>query len=83
MEDIDEICSLLNEIFPSSQLTITSPLLDTVSLANAESVLFSADGKGKISKLNEFNENTLVPLEPTDTRMDTECVIDRILRIPL
>ena len=83
MEDIDEICSLLNETFPSSQLTITSPLLDTVTPAKRESVLSGADGKGKIIKLNEFNDNTLIPLEPTDTRMDTECVFDRILRNPL
>ena len=83
MEDIDEICSLLNDTFPSSQLTITSPLLDTVTPAKRESVLSGADGKGKIIKLNEFNDNTLIPLEPTDTRMDTECVFDRILRNPL
>ena len=83
MEDIDEICSLLNETFPSSQLTITSPLLDMVTPAKRESVLSGADGKGKIIKLNEFNDNTLIPLEPTDTRMDTECVFDRILRNPL
>ena len=53
MEDIDEICSLLNETFPSSQLTITSPLLDTVTPAKRESVLSGADGKGKIIKLND------------------------------
>ena len=56
MEDIDEICSLLNETFPSSQLTITSPQLDKVTPANRESVLSDADGKGKIIKLNEFND---------------------------
>ena len=83
MEDIDEICSLLNETFPSSQLTITSPLLDTVTPAERESVLSGPDGKGKIIKLNEFNDNTLIPLEPTDTRMDTECVFNCVLRNPL
>ena len=82
MEDIDEICSLLNDTFPSSQLNITSPLLDTVTPAKRESVLSGADGKGKIIKLNEFNDNTLYPLEPTDTRMDIECVFDGILRNP-
>ena len=82
MEDIDEICSLLNETFLSSQLTITSPLLDTVTSAKRESVLSGADGKWKIIKLNEFNDNTLIPLEPTDTRMDTECVFDCVLRNP-
>ena len=60
MEGIDEICSLLNDTFPSSQLTITSPLLDTVTPAKRESVLSGADGKGKIIKLNEFNDNTLI-----------------------
>ena len=83
MEDIDEICSLLNDTIPSSQLTITSPLLDTVTPAKRESVLSGADGKKKIIKLNEFNDNTLIPLEPTDTRMDTECVFDCVLRNPL
>ena len=83
MEDIDEICSLLNETFPSSQLTITSPLLDTVTSAKRESVLSGADGKGTIIKLNEFNDNTLISLEPTYTRMDTECVFDFVFRNPL
>ena len=46
-------------------------------------MLSGADGKRKVIKLNEFNDNTLIPLEPTDTRMDTECVFDRILRNPL
>ena len=45
-EDIDKICSLLNDTFPSSQLTMTSPLLDTVTPAKRESVLFDTDGKG-------------------------------------
>ena len=31
----------------------------------------------------EFNDNTIIPLEPTDTRMDTECVFDCIHRNPL
>ena len=44
MEDIDEICSLLSDTFPSSQLTITSPLLDTVTPAKRESVLSGGDG---------------------------------------
>ena len=83
MEDIDEICSLLNDTFPNSQLTITSPLLVSVTPAKRESVVSGADGKRKITKLNEFNDNTFIPLEPTDTRMDTECVFDRILRKPL
>ena len=39
MEDIDEICSLLNDTFPSSQIAITSPLLDIVTPAKRESVL--------------------------------------------
>ena len=75
MEDIAEICSLLNDTFPSSQLNIKSPLLDTVSSAKRESVLSDADGTGKIIKLSEFNDNTLIPFGPTDTRMDTECVL--------
>ena len=83
IEDIDEICSLLNDTFPSSQLTITSPLLYTLTPAKRDSVLSGADGKGKIIKLNEFNDNTLIPLQPTDTRIETECVFDRILRNPL
>ena len=83
MEDIDQICSLLNETFPSSQLIMTSPLLDTVTTAKRESVLSAADGKWKIIKLNKFNDNTLIPLEPTETRMDTECVFDCALRNPL
>ena len=58
MEDIDEICALLNDTFPNSQLTMTSPLLDTVTPAKRESVLSDTDGKGKVIKLNEFNNNT-------------------------
>ena len=61
-EDIDEICSLLNDTFPSSQLTVTSPLLDTAAPAKRESVLSDSDGKSKVIKLNEFNDNTLIPL---------------------
>ena len=53
MEDIDKICSLLNDTFPSSQLTITSTLLDSVTPAKRESVLSGADEKGKIIKPNE------------------------------
>ena len=62
---------------------MTSPLLDTVTTAKRESVLSAADGKWKIIKLNKFNDNTLIPLEPTETRMDTECVFDCALRNPL
>ena len=79
MEDIDEICSTLNKTFPSSQLTMTSPLFDLVTPAKRECVLSGADGKGKIIKLNKLNDNTLIPLERTYTRMDTESVIDCIL----
>ena len=46
-------------------------------------MLSGADGKGKIIKLNEFNDNTLIPLEQTNTRMDTECVFDCVLHNPL
>ena len=83
MEDIGEICSLLNDTFPSSQLTMTSPLLDTVTPAKRESVLSDTDGKGKVIKLNVFNDNTPIPLEAIETRMDTKCVFDCILRNPL
>ena len=83
MEDIDEICSLLNDTFPSSQIAITSALLDIVTPAKRESVLSDTDGKGKVIKLNEFNDNTLIPLESIETRMDTECVFDCMLRNPL
>ena len=44
MEEIDEICSLLNDTFPSSQLSMTSPLAP----AKRESVLTDSDGKSKI-----------------------------------
>ena len=67
MEDIDEICSLLNDTFPSSQLTMTSPLFDTVTPAKREFVLSDTDGKGEVIKLNEFNDNTLIPLESIET----------------
>ena len=46
-------------------------------------MLSGADGKGKIIKLNELNDNALIPLEPTDTQMDSECVFDCVLRNPL
>ena len=81
-EDIDEICSLLNDTFPSSQLTVTSPLLDTAAPAKRESVLSDSDGKSKVIKLNEFNDNTLIPLESIHVPMDAECVFDGILRDP-
>ena len=81
-EDIDEICSLLNDTFPSSQLTVTSPLLDTAAPAKRESVLSDSDGKSKVIKLNEFNNNTLIPLESIHVPMDAECVFDGILRDP-
>ena len=45
---------------------MTSPLLDTVTPAKRESMLSGADGKGTIIKLNEFNDNSLIPLEPID-----------------
>ena len=45
-----------------------SPLFDTVTPDKREFVLSGSDGKGKIIKINEFNDNTLIPLEPTDTR---------------
>ena len=83
MKDIDEICPLLNETFPTSQPTMTSPLLDAVTPAKRESVLSGVDGRGKIIKLNEFIDNTPISLEPTDTRMDTESVFDCVLRNPL
>ena len=46
---------LLNDTFPSSQLTTTSPLLDVVVPARRESVLSAADGKAKVLKLTKFN----------------------------
>ena len=39
--------------------------------------------KQAVFELNEFNGNTNIPLDPTDNRMDTKCVFDRILRNPL
>ena len=68
---IDEICSLLNDTFPSSQLP-----------AKRESVLSDSNGKSKVIKLNEFNDNTLIPLESIHVPMDAECVFDGILRDP-
>ena len=38
--------------------------------------------KGVI-KLNEFNDNTLIPLESIEKRIDIECIFDCILRNPL
>ena len=46
-------------------------------------MLSGAGGKGKIIKLNKFNDNTFIPLEPTDTPMDTECAFDCVLINPL
>ena len=67
MEDIDEICSLLNDTFPCSQLTITYPLLDTVTPVKRESVLYYTDGKEKVIKLNDFNDSTLIPFGSIET----------------
>ena len=89
IEDIDEICSLLNETFPSSQLTMT-PLPEAIAPAKRESVQYIYDGKGKIIKLYEFNANTISPLEVVD-KMDitefiesplSECIFDAIIRDP-
>ena len=89
IEDIDEICSLLNETFPSSQLTMT-PLPEAIAPAKRESVPNISDGKGKIIKLYEFNANTISPLEVVD-KMDitefielplSECIFDAIIRDP-
>ena len=46
-------------------------------------MLSDTDGKGKVMKLNEFSDNTLIQLESKETRMDTECIFDCILRNPL
>ena len=84
-EDIDEICSLLNDTFPSSQSTMT-PLLEAIAPAKI------SDGKGKIIKLHEYNDNTVIPLEAIDKmdvtefivspRQDPECIFDAMIRDP-
>ena len=51
MEEIDEICSLLNDNFPSSPLTITSPMLDTVTPAMAYYIIIRLD-ESSISSLH-------------------------------
>lgn len=68
----------MNETFPSFKLTISSPLLDAVTPAKRDLLYLGADGKGKIIRLNEFNDNTLIPLKLTDTPMDTETLFDYI-----
>ena len=67
IEDIDEICSLLNDTFPSSQLTMRSPLQEVIAPAKREFGLNISDGKGKRIKLHEFSDNTIIPLEVIDT----------------
>ena len=77
-------CSLLNDTFPSSQSTMTP--------ATRQSVPSISDGKGKIIKLHEFNDNTIIPLEVIDKmdviefivspRQDPECIFDAIIRDP-
>ena len=62
VEYIDEICSLLNDTFPSSQLTMT-PLTEAIAPAKRDSVPNISDGRGKIIKLHEFNADTISPLE--------------------
>ena len=66
MEHIGEICSLLNDTFPSSQLTITSPLLNTVTPAK-ENLCYLILMEKVVIKLNEFNDNILIPLESIET----------------
>ena len=70
-EDIDEICSLLYDTSPSSQSTMT-PLLEAIVPAKRQSVPSISDGKGKIIKLHEFNDNTTIPLEVIDKMDVTE-----------
>ena len=48
MEDIDETCSLLNGAFPSSQLTITSPMLGIVTPARVNICFQAVMRKGKL-----------------------------------
>ena len=71
----------VNDTFPSSQLTITSPLLGAVVPDKRESVLSTADGK--LKSLNLRNSMIIAhTLESSDTRMDAECIFDRIIRNP-
>ena len=74
IEDIDEICSLLNETFPSSQLTITL-LPEAIAPAKRESVPNISDSKGKIIKLHEFNANTISPLGVVDNMNIAEFIV--------
>ena len=69
-EDIDEICPLLDDTLPSSQSTMT-PLLEAIAPAKRQSVPSISDGKGKIIKLHEFKDNTIIPLEVKTKWMQT------------
>ena len=69
-ESIDDICSLLNETFPSSQMEFTSPLCDFLAFLKRVSDT-NESGKCKVIKLHKFNDTTVFPLEVTESRMDT------------
>ena len=50
--------------------------------AKRESVLSDSDGKNNVIKLNEFNNNTLIPLESIHVSMDADYAFDGIPRDP-
>ena len=64
---MDELCSLLNETFSSSQLT--SPIHPSIKRG---CVPLESEPKSKLIKLCEFNSETALPLEIIDDKMETD-----------
>ena len=71
VESIGDLCSLLNETFPSSQMELTSPLCDVIAPIKRVSYP-SISGKGKVIKLQELNDSTVTPLDVIDSRMNAD-----------
>ena len=69
-----------------------TPLPEAIAPAKRQFVPSISDGKGKIIKLHEFNDNTIIPLEVIDKmdvtefivsqQQDPECIFDAIIRDP-
>ena len=85
------LCYPLNDTFPSSRSRMT-PLLEAIAPGKRQSVPCIYDGKGKINKNQEFNDNIIIPLKVIDKkdvtefivspRRDRECKFDAIIRDP-
>ena len=88
-EDLDELCSLLNETFSSSQLT--SPIHPPIK---RDCIPLESEPKSKLIILCDFNSETVLPLEIIDDKMETdndvpdisfglnECIFNGVIRDP-